>query len=92
MPLVTFRRKNNFSIPHEFGLYVSISSVRSEPICTNLSESESHDFVSITPNSIILKDFPSFSRIANPVVAVQGSIQRNIIVTKRGDFSITIIN
>ena len=74
IPLVTFRRKNNRSIPQTVGWYVSISSLRSFPIWTSRSGKVSPGFVSMTPYSMTRIVFPSFSSRANPTVASHGSI------------------
>ena len=54
-------------------------SLRSVPICTSLSENATQGRVVITPYSSIVTLFHSFSRTANQVVAVHGSIPRIIM-------------
>ncbi len=81
IPLVTFRRKKSLSIPQIVGWYVSISSLRSLPIWTSLSENAIPGFVSITPYSMTRRVRPSFSRRANQTVASQGSMPRMIIAS-----------
>lgn len=79
IPFVTFLRKNNRSTPQISGLYVSISSLRSAPICTSRSGKSIPARVSMTPYSRIRRFLPSFSRRAKPTVASHGSIPSIII-------------